>query len=448
MTEQKQELIPTALTTPIHQGYSITEAVTEAKRCLQCKNPSCKKGCPISHDIPQWIHAISVGNIGDAARLIYEKSNLPAMCGRVCPHEKQCEGNCILNKKEAPIRVGKLERFVAEFAQQALLDIPTPPSEKKGRVAVVGAGPAGLTAAEELALRGYEVVLYEEQELLGGILTYGIPEFRLPKKSVMHELERIHALNIDFRPLQKMGRDFTIDSLRSEGYDAIFLGIGATATKRMNFPGDDLEGVVQSAHFLHQANLLAMGKISLEEVPVKAGQHVIVIGGGNVAMDGARTALRMGAKVTVMYRRTNVEMPALKSEYEQAVQEGVTFHWRTQVRAAQGENGKLKSCTAVSEAGEAQVDVDVILVAIGSEADKEAVQSTQVATNEWGYIQTKEMPYGITNYEDVFAAGDIVHSPETVVLAMREAKKVAQDIDRYITAKKLITVASAPIAND
>ncbi len=435
---------PNELCTPISKGFSIAEAMEEARRCLNCKNPLCKKSCPISHDIPQWIHALSEGNIGDAARIIYQKSNLPSVCGRVCPHEKQCEGNCILNKKEAPIRVGHLERFIAEFAQQAGLDLPAAPEVKKGRVAVVGAGPAGLTAAEELALRGYEVVLYEMEELTGGILTYGIPEFRLPKKAVMHELERIQALNIDFKPNMKLGRDFTIESLQAEGFDAVFLGVGATRAKRMSFPGDDLQGVVQSATFLRQANLLTLGKVKPEEVPVKAGDHVIVIGGGNVAMDGARTALRMGARVTVMYRRTNVEMPALKSEYEQAVQEGVVFHWRTQVRAAQGENGVLKSCTAVSEAGEAQVDVDVILVAIGSEAEPETITAAQVGTNEWGYIATKERPYGMTDRVGVFSAGDIVHSPETVVLAMREAKLVAGSIDEYISARKLLAAIDTP----
>lgn len=438
------------LNTPAKCGFTLQEAMQEAHRCLQCKNPLCKKGCPISHDVPQWIHALSKGNMGEAFSIIQERSYLPFICGTVCPHEKQCEGNCILNKKNTPIKVGALERFIAEFAEEAGLDALTAPEKDKGRIAVVGSGPAGITAAIELSLRGYAVSMYEMEEELGGILTYGIPTFRLEDKSIVHQVERLKSLGVDIHTGVCIGKDKSTEDLLAEGFDAVFLGIGATQSKGMSFPGDTLKGVVLAADFLRQANLFALGKVAEEAVPVKRGQHVIVIGGGNVAMDSARTALRMGAKVTVMYRRTDVEMPANRAEYLDAVEEGVVFRWRTQVREGFGEDGQLVRCHAVFEGGEEDVDVDVIILAIGSEADPAIVGAAKgVTTNEKGYILTQELPYGMTARQGVFSAGDVVHSPETVVLAMREAKRVAEGIDEYVSAMRLMkAMQSAPAANE
>ena len=285
----------------VDEGFTLREAVAEAKKCLQCKVPSCRKGCPIENDIPQFIHALTMGNVGDAMRIINEKSNLPAICGRVCPHEKQCQGHCVLNKKNEPIQIGKIEQFIADFDTEMNLTREPLPQKSRGKIAVIGSGPAGLTVAGDLARIGFNVTIFEGQNEPGGVLMYGIPEYRLPKKVVRAEIEKIAALGVNFKCNTLMGEgDNTIDSLFEQGFDAIFIGTGTAVPQNMDTtPGATLRGVSQSTYFLHNVNSFNEGAISRNAVPLRQGERVAVIGGGNVAMDTARTAIRLGAEVTV-----------------------------------------------------------------------------------------------------------------------------------------------------
>ena len=330
----------------VDEGFSMREAIAEAQKCLQCKVPQCRKGCPIENEIPNFIHALSMGNMGDAMRIINEKSNLPAICGRVCPHEKQCQGHCVMNKKGQPIQIGKIEQFIADFDTKMKLTREKLPQKDRGKIAVIGSGPAGLTVAGDLARKGFSVTIYEGQSEPGGVLMYGIPEYRLPKKVVRAEIEKIEALGVNFICNVLVGEHgVTVDSLFRQGFDAIFMGTGTAIPQDMNStPGAQLRGVSQSTYFLHNVNSYNEGAIGRDMVPLKDGEKVGVIGGGNVAMDAARTAIRLGADVTVLYRRTQEDMPAIKAEYEQAVNEGVEFRWNTSVTEfIAGENGRLSA---------------------------------------------------------------------------------------------------------
>ena len=431
---------PEALFVQVDEGYTAREAVAEAKRCLHCKNPLCVKGCPIEHSIPDWIHELSKGNLGNAMEIINRKSNLPAVCGRVCPHENQCEGHCILNKKGNPIRVGKLERFIADFVGETDLLGEKLVPKTRGKICVIGSGPAGLSIAGDLARRGFNVTIFEMESELGGVLMFGIPEYRLPKAVVQREIRKIESLGVTYLTNVVVGRDVTIDQLFGLDFDAIFIGTGTVKPKGMSIPGHRLRGVVQSQHFLRQVSLMAQGSIGRREVPVKAGDRVVVIGGGNVAMDGARTAVRMGAaSVVVMYRRTREEMPALRSEYEDAVREGVEFRWKTQVVSMHGAGGWLKNCTLRTPEGEEEYLADVVMMAIGSEPASRIVSTTKgIDVDDRGYIVTRERPYGMTTRKGVFAGGDVVNTPQTIVLAMRDAKKVAEGIEQYVDAMHLL----------
>lgn len=427
----------------INESYTIKEAIDEAKRCLNCKNPSCKKGCPIENDIPGFIHQLSMGNMGDAMSIINEKSNLPAICGRVCPHEKQCQGHCVLYAKGKGIQIGKLERFVADFDTDMNLIRERLPQKTRGKVAVIGSGPAGLTVAGDLARQGFNVTIFDSQEEPGGVLTYGIPEYRLPKAVVRKEIEKIEALGVTFILNCVVGKQITVDQMFDMGYDAIFIGTGTSLPKDLNVPGAKLRGVVQSSYLLHMVSIFNQNEINRDNVPLVAGEKVGVIGCGNVAMDAARTAIRMGASsVSVIYHRTEADMPAIQSEYQEAVKEGVKFLWETSTIEFLGnEDGHLVAIRANTPEGEKEIPFDRIYLAIGSRPANRIVSTTTgIDVDDNGYVIVKERPYGMTTRKGVFAGGDVVHHPNTVVLAMKAAKQVAAGIAQYVDAIKLLDI--------
>ena len=434
----------------IDAGLTTKEAISEAKRCLNCQTPLCRKGCPIGNDIPGFIHALANGNIGEASAIIAKRSSLPAVCGRVCPHERQCEGSCVLNRKNCGIPIGKLERFIADFDAEMGIHIHKNELPEQGKVAVIGSGPAGLTVAGDLAKLGFGVTIFESQAEPGGVLMYGIPEFRLGKDIVRREIRRIQELGVVIRTNVLVGPDITVDTLFAEGFDAIFIGTGTALPKTLNLPGENLPGVVQAAYFLGMVALTRSGSLDLKEIPVAARDRVVIVGAGNVAMDAARTALRLGAsKVTVVYRRTEKEITAERAEFEAAQSEGVEFHWLAspvaicgskKVTGLECEMQTLSADNKLQPTGEKEtIPADVILLAIGQRPAARIVSTTQgidVDTN--GYVITRERPYGMTTRKGVFAGGDVVHEPATVVLAMKEAKKVAAGIAQYIEAKNLL----------
>ena len=425
----------------VEEQYTTQEAIAEAKRCLNCKKPTCVTGCPIGNHIPDFIHQLSLGNVGSAMNIINEQSNLPAICGRVCPHEKQCEGNCIMNKKGKPIRIGKLESFIADFDADMKLTREKLVRKTRGKVAVIGSGPAGLTVAGDLARKGFNVTIYERQEEAGGILMYGIPEYRLPKAVVRKEIQKIEELGVNFELNSTVGEDITVDELFAHGYDAIFMGTGTALPMEMKgVPGIELGGIVQSSHFLYAIAAYNQGAISRHMVPLTKGDRVGVIGGGNVAIDAARTAIRLGADVTIIYRRTQADMPAIDKEYNEAVEEGVKFYWETSATEFYGdEKNKLKEVKLVSPEGERIEQFDRIYLAIGSRPASRIVSSTEgIETDEKGYVIVKDRPAGMTTRAGVFAGGDVVHRPQTVVMAMKAAQEVAEGIAQYVDAIKLM----------
>lgn len=426
----------------INESYTLKEAITEAKRCLNCKNPSCKKGCPIENDIPGFIHELSKGNMGNAMAIINEKSNLPAICGRVCPHEKQCQGHCVLYPKGKGIEIGKLERFIADFDTEMNLIREKLPQKTRGKVAVIGSGPAGLTVAGDLARQGFNVTIFESQAEAGGVLMYGIPEYRLPKQVVRQEIQKIEALGVNFVLNCVVGKQLTIDDLFTQGYDAIFIGSGTALPKSLDIPGAGLRGVIQATYLLHMANIYSEGTVGRDKVPVIAGEHVAVMGCGNVAMDAARTAVRMGAaSVTIVYRRTEADMPAIQAEYQAAVQEGVKFLWQTSTTEFLGDaEGKVIGLRANTPEGIKEYAFDRICLAIGSRPASRIVSTTEgIDTDDNGYVLVKERPFGMTSRKGVFAGGDVVHRPQTVVMAMKAAKSVAVGIAQYVDAIKLLS---------
>lgn len=433
----------------VNEGYSTKQAIEEAKRCLHCKVPLCKKGCPIENNIPEFVNALSMGNMGMAMSIINEKSNLPAICGRVCPHEKQCQGHCVLGKKGTPIQIGKLEEFIADFDTEMGLIRERLPHKTRGKVAVIGSGPAGLTVAGDLARQGFSVTIFEGQEEPGGVLMYGIPEYRLPKAVVRKEIEKIEALGVNFVLNCLVGKNnVTVDSIFADGYDAIFIGTGTALPQNMDVPGATLRGVSQSSYLLHCVNSYNEGAISLDMVPLKSGEKVGVIGCGNVAMDAARTAIRLGADVTVIYRKTKADMPAIESEYNGAVEEGVKFMWNTSTTEFIGENGRLKAARMNTPEGEKVENFDRIFLAIGSRPANRIVSTTEgIETDEKGYVKVNERPFGMTSRRGVFAGGDVVHHPQTVVLAMKAAKEVAAGIAQYVDAIKLLEDCNLTINN-
>lgn len=422
-------------------GYTLSEAVKEAQRCIRCKVPNCRKGCPIGSDIPDWIEQLSKGNFGSAMQIINSRSNLPAVCGRVCGHERQCEGNCVLGKKGEPVHIGKLERFVADFDWEAGLTHEAIPEKTRGRVAVIGSGPAGLTIAGDLARKGFAVEIFEMEAEPGGVLMLGIPEYRLPKQVVRREIKKIENLGVIFHLKATVGVDITVDELFARGFDAIFIGSGAGVPKRLDIPGIENRGVRQGIRFLRRVGLYESGSMTREEIMINEGERVAVIGCGNTALDAARTSLKIGAsEVYILYHRGIERMAALRSEYEEAVKEGVKFMWHTSVTKIEGGEGDaLKEVTIMCGDEERVLPIDKLVLAVGSVPAARIVSTTKgIDVDERGYVLTRDNPYGMTSRKGVFAGGDVTNRPATVVHAMRDAKSVAEGIEKYVDAVRLM----------
>ena len=425
----------------IDEGYTLPEAVREAQRCLKCKVPSCTKGCPIGNQMPLWIGELAKGNFGNAMHIINEKSNLPAVCGRVCAHERQCEGHCVLAKKGESIHIGKLERFVADFDSNAGLTHETIPEKSRGRVAVIGSGPAGLTIAGDLSRRGFSVEIFEMEPEPGGVLMFGIPEYRLPKEVVRREIKKIENLGVPIHLNSTVGETLNIDDLFGQGFDAIFMGTGTGVPKRLPIPGIEHHGVRQAIRFLRRVSLYENGLMNQDEVIIGQGDRVYVIGCGNTAMDAARTALRMGAsEVTVVYHKTINEMSALRAEYDDAVCEGVKFLWKSSVvKINPKDDWRLSDIDIETPDGVINVPADFVVQAVGSVPASRIVSTTEgIEVDGKGYVLTRENPYGMTTRKGVFAGGDVTNRPATVVHAMRDAKFVADGIAAYVDAIRLL----------
>lgn len=422
-----------------NKDYTMAEAIREAKRCLNCKVPQCRKGCPVENDIPSWIHELSMGNMGNAMAIINMRSNLPAVCGRVCAHERQCEGHCVLGKKGEHINIGKLERFVSDFDSDMALTRENIVQKDRGRVAVIGSGPAGLTIAGELARKGVAVEIIEMEREAGGVLMFGIPEYRLPKEVVRKEIKKIEQLGVAIHCNLTVGRDLTVDDLFARGFDAIFMGTGAGKPKRLEVPGADLNGVRYALWFLRRVSLWREGFIARNEVPVGEGDRVFVVGCGNTAIDAARTSVRLGAaEVTILYHRGIDRMAALRSEYDDAVSEGVKFRRNTSIKSIHGTDGKLDALVLDTPEGDVEVGADKVIMAVGSAPASRIVSTTEgIEVDERGYVITRETPYGMTTRRGVFAGGDVGGSQATVVHAMQDARRVAEGMLRYLDAIKL-----------
>ena len=448
--ERKKEFSEVAL------GYTPEMASAEASRCLDCKVPQCVKGCPVEINIPGFIKAISEGDMAKSAEILKDKNNLPAVCGRVCPQESQCEARCIVGIKGEPVAIGRLERYVADWEREN----NTNKSEKKTnspkeKVAIVGSGPAGLTAAADLAKLGYQVTVFEALHTPGGVLMYGIPEFRLPKDIVEKEIDFIRSLGVDIQVNAVIGKSSTVDELLEDGYDAVFIATGAGLPNFMNIPGENLNGVYSANEFLTRTNLMKAYKFPEYGTPIKVGKKVAVIGAGNVAMDSARTALRLGAEESyIVYRRSAEEMPARHEEVEHAEEEGVQFKLLTSPVAYKGdENGNLISMTLQKfELGEPdasgrrrpvaipdseyEMEIDTVIVAIGQGPNPLVPRTTPgLVLTKRGNIQADEET-GQTSRENIFAGGDIVTGAATVILAMGAGKRAARAIDQYLQKQK------------
>lgn len=426
----------------VNESYTLPEAIREAQRCLHCKVPGCKKGCPVGNDIPEWIAELAKGNFGNAVAIINNRSNLPAVCGRVCAHERQCEGSCVLGKKGQHINIGKLERFVADFDSEAELTHEAIPEKNRGRVAVIGSGPAGLTIAGDLSRKGFAVEIFEMEGEAGGVLMYGIPEYRLPKDVVRREIKKIENLGVTVHLGTTIGEEHTVDDLFAQGFDAIFMGTGTGVPKRLDIPGINHPGVRQAIRFLRRVSLYENGYMSRRDVIVGEGDRVYIVGCGNTAIDAARTAVRIGAaEVTVVYHRTVNEMSALRAEYDEAVAEGVKFLWKSSITKIEGneDSAKLTAVEINTDGSTARYDADHVIMAVGSVPAARIVSTTEgIDVDAKGYVLTSDTPYGMTTRTGVFAGGDVTNRPATVVHAMRDAKLVAEGIMQYIDAIKLI----------
>ena len=437
-------------------GYNLEEATTEATRCLHCKNPRCVQACPVSVKIPEFIAKVAAGDIAGAAAIIAEDSSLPAVCGRVCPQESQCEGSCILGVKGEPVAIGKLERFVADYSATTdtnPVEAPAAPTPGRAKVAIIGSGPAGLACASDLAKKGYDVTIFEALHKAGGVLEYGIPEFRLPKDTVLkREIDAVKALGVKIETDVIVGRTVTIDQLMDkEGFKAVFVGTGAGLPKFMGIPGENLNGVFSANEFLTRNNLM---KAFREDhlTPIHAGKKCCVVGGGNVAMDAARTALRLGAGTTIVYRRTENELPARKEEVHHAKEEGIDFQMLTNpVEILGDEKGWVRAIKCIRmELGEPdasgrrspvpipgsefEIPTETVIMALGTAPNPLIVNTTKglQATRRGGLEADAE---GRTTREGIFAGGDAVTGAATVILAMGAGRKAAAAIDEYLSSK-------------
>lgn len=438
-------------------GYTAELAKAEAERCLQCKTAPCRKGCPVEIDIPAFIHQVKAGDLDASIAKIKEVNGLPAVCGRVCPQEEQCEKYCVLAKKGEAVAIGRLERYVADTARGKGETInPLEYTADAQRVAIVGSGPAGLSAAGDLAKMGYKVTMFEALHLPGGVLMYGIPEFRLPKDEVVQaEINNLRKLGVDIVVNAVIGSTFTVDELlEEEGFDAVFIGTGAGLPYFMEIPGENLNGVYSANEFLTRCNLMKAYQFPKSATPIHVGNRVAVVGGGNVAMDGARTALRLGAEhVSIVYRRSEKELPARLEEVHHAKEEGIDFQLLTAPTAVLGKDGWVTGLQCVRmELGEPDASgrrrpievpdsefvlaVDTVIIAIG-QGPNPLVQSTTTGleTNKRGNINA-HAETGATSKPGVFAGGDIVTGAATVILAMGAGKKSAVAIDQYLKEKK------------
>ena len=434
-------------------GYTAEMAMDEASRCLQCKTANCVKGCPVNIDIPGFIKKIAEGEFEEAYKVISASSSLPAVCGRVCPQESQCEGVCVRGKKGEPVGIGRLERFAADWHNEHVTEKPEKPVSNGRKVAVIGAGPAGLTCAGDLAKKGYEVTVYEALHLAGGVLVYGIPEFRLPKSIVEREIDGLRDIGVKIETNVIIGRTLTIDELFEDGFEAVFIGSGAGLPNFMKIPGENLKGVYSANEFLTRVNLMKAYKPG-SATPIKQNKRVAVVGGGNVAMDAARSALRLGAEeVYIVYRRGEEELPARAEEIEHAKEEGIIFKTLTNpVRILGDENSVVCGMECVSmelgepddsgrrrpikiEGSEHVIDVDCVIMAIGTSPNPLIKSPTDgLDTNRWGCIVADEAT-GLTSRKGVYAGGDAVTGAATVILAMGAGKTAAASIDEYLRQK-------------
>jgi len=438
-------------------GYDEETAVAEAERCLHCKVPLCRKGCPVAIDIPAFIERIKNRDFDGAIDKIKESNALPAICGRVCPQETQCEANCIVGKRGEPVAIGRLERFAADRAMaKGEKAEKVEPAKDAKRVAVIGSGPSGLSCAGDLAKKGYKVTIFEALHKAGGVLSYGIPEFRLPKdKVVQKEIDAIQNLGVDIELDSVAGRLFTVDELlEDEGFDAVFIGTGAGLPRFQNIPGENLNGVYSANEFLTRCNLMKAYDFPNHATPIKVGKKVAVVGGGNVAMDAARTALRLGAEeVSIVYRRSEAELPARAEEVGHAKEEGIRFQLLTNpVEVIGDENGWVKELRCIRmelgepdasgrrrpvpiEGSEFTEPMDTVIIAIGTGPNPIIAHTTPgLETTKRGNIAAEEET-GKTSKEGVFAGGDIVTGAATVILAMGAGRKAAAAIDEYLKNK-------------
>lgn len=432
-------------------GYNHDEAVEEAKRCLNCKVPQCVKGCPVSVNIPAFIHEIAEDDPKAAAMELSKHTALPAVCGRVCPQESQCEKYCVLANKGDSVSIGKLERYAADYARENHIQTIEAEAPNGHKVAIVGAGPSGITVAGELVKKGYDVTVFESLQQPGGVLVYGIPQFRLPDSVVASEVEKLKDLGVKFETNTIVGRTMSLDGIRNEGYEAIFLGTGAGLPRFMNIPGENYNGVFSANEFLTRTNLMHAYEAGYD-TPIIAGRKTAVIGGGNVAMDAARVAKRLGADVTIVYRRTEKELPARAEEVHHAKEEGIHFHFLTSpVEIHADDDGWVTSMTlrpmelgepdesgrrrpVPKEGEDFDVEVDTVIMALGTNPNPLITATNpDIETNKkQGIVITDE---GQSSVEDVFAGGDAVTGAATVILAMGAGKQAAKGIDEYIKNK-------------
>ncbi|MBE9514211.1 MAG: NADPH-dependent glutamate synthase [Chloroflexi bacterium] len=438
-------------------GYTEEQAIEEASRCLQCPKPTCKEGCPVNVDIPEFVGAVAGRDMPEAVRILKSKNSLPGICGRVCPQEVQCEETCALAKKGAPVAIGRLERYVADW-ERGHPEVTGKQKEarasKNGKVAVVGSGPAGLTCAADLARLGYEVTILEALHVPGGVLTYGIPEFRLPKQIVQDEVDYVRWLGVEIKLNQVIGKIATADELLADGYDAVFLAPGAGAPMFLNIPGENLTNVYSANEFLTRTNLMKAYLFPEYDTPVKVGRRVAVFGGGNVAMDASRCALRLGAgEVDIIYRRSKVEMPARFEERENAEEEGVIFKLLTNPKCFMGdEQGRVRAVECYEmELGEPDesgrrrpiqkpgtehiIDIDTAIVALGTKPNPIIPSTTPgLDLTRWGTIKTDEAT-GRTSKDRIWCGGDMATGAATVISAMGAGKRAAADIAAHLKGK-------------
>ena len=435
-------------------GYNQEEAMLEASRCLHCKKPRCVEACPVGIHIPDFIAALHEGRLQEAADVIVQDSSLPSICGRVCPQETQCEGSCILGIKGEPVAIGKLERFVGDWKLEHGTAPKAPAARNGHKVAIIGSGPAGLACASDLARMGYEVKIFEALHEAGGVLVYGIPEFRLPKQRIVErEIEEVKALGVEIETDVIVGRTVTVDSLMDEeGYEAVFIGSGAGLPRFMGIPGENLNGVVSANEFLTRTNLMHAYDRTYD-TPIYVGQRVVVVGGGNVAMDAVRTARRLGADATIVYRRSEKELPARAEEVHHAREEGIRFRmltnptevlgdergWVRGVRCVEMELGEPdesgRRSPIVKPGSEFEIACDVVVMALGTSPNPLLASTTAgLETTRRGCIAADE--HGATSRKGVFAGGDAVTGAATVILAMGAGRKAARAIDEYIRSGK------------